>query len=400
MTNAPTVIDQEECTDYDWDEMQRDLDRAKSAVFMGKNAAFFGPLMCTLDFTWAHGPDLPTAATDGKTFWWNPKDFLRCDIEERKSTIMHELWHVARLHALRQGERCPKIWNVACDIKINRDLQDMNYFIGADWVLRPDLDHVELEEEIYDLLNKPGGGGGANGNMPGNNPGSHGAGQCSHSKMPVTPQSQQAMLAAAVKAMQAAQMAGQPGSIPGNTQQIIEKFLAPKIPWEAALNQFFLDLLDNDYSWARPNRRYPEMYLPSQYEDEGRLEHLIYYQDVSGSVSDKMILRFNSELKHVWDTFQPKKMTVVQFDTIIQQEDVFNEGDDFSKIKITGRGGTCLVPVREHMDREKPTACVIFTDMCVGFEPMLPAPTWPIIWVAVNASGAKPPHGKVIRINE
>jgi predicted metal-dependent peptidase len=376
--------------------MARDLDRAKAAVFLGKDAAFFGPLMCSLDFVWVRGGDVETAATDGQTFWWNVNDFLRCELEERKSTIMHELWHVARLHALRRGERCPDIWNIACDIKINRELRLAGYYLGPDWVDRPDITE-ELEELIYELLPKQGGGAGQ-GTQPG--AGGSGTGHCQHGQVPVTTQSQQASLAAAVKAVQQAKMAGQPGAIPGNTEQIINKFLAPKIPWEAALHGFFQDLLDNDYSWHRPNRRYCEMYLPSPYEDEGRLEHLAYYQDVSGSVSDKMILRFNSELKHVKETFNPKKMTIVQFDTIIQKIDVFNEEDPFTEIIINGRGGTNLTPVRAHIDEMKPTAAIIFSDMEVSFQPFASKPECPIIWIAVNAGAAKPPHGKVIRLNE
>lgn len=398
----PKPIDQSEVTEYDWTEMDRDLDRAKAAVFLGKNAAFFGPLMCSLDFIWAK--DIDTAATNGETFWWNPDDFLRCDLEERKSTIMHELWHVARLHQLRRGERCPDVWNIACDILINRELQQMGYFIGSDWLLRPDLNHIELEEEIYELLNKPGGG------MPGGNssagsvtpqgvaaPGGH---KCQHNQIPVSQHNQQQMIAATVKAIQQAQLDNKAGDIPGNTEMIVNKFLAPKIPWQSALHGFFQDLLEDDYSWARPNRRYCEMYLPSPYMDEGRLEHLIYYQDVSGSVTDKMVLRFNSELKHVKDTYNPKKMTIVQFDTVIQQEDVIEEDDPFTEIHIVGRGGTSLCCVREHLDAHKPTAAIIFSDMEVSFEPFARKPECPIIWVAVNARGAKPPHGKVIRLNE
>jgi predicted metal-dependent peptidase len=105
-------------------------------------------------------------------------------------------------------------------------------------------------------------------------------------------------------------------------------------------------------------------------------------------------------LKHVWDTFQPKKMTVVQFDTIIQKVDVFNEGDPYQEIIINGRGGTSLVPVRAYINKHKPTAAIIFSDMEVEFGPFENKPECPIIWVAVNAGATKPPNGKVIRLNE
>jgi predicted metal-dependent peptidase len=391
VTFNPVIITESE--EYDFAFMQRELDRAKSALFMARDAAFFGPLMCTLDFVWATG--LQTAATDGSTFWWDPKDFMRCDIEERKSTIMHELWHVARLHALRRGSRCPDVWNIACDIKINRDLIAQGYqkIEAPYWVHRPDITE-DLEEEIYELLNKQGGGGGnqPQGQLPGQAPG---AGACSHGQISLTPQDKQKMINATVKAIQSAKMSNQAGAIPGDVELTVSKFLAPKIPWEAVLYNFFNDMTNEDYSWSRPNRRYEEMYLPHR-KGEGRLEHLIYYLDVSGSVSDEEVVRFNSEVKFIKDTFNPIKLTLVQFDTRITSEKVFHEDDPFEEIVVVGRGGTSFVPVREHIMKEHPTAAIIFSDFHVT--PMEPGPTCPIIWVAVDNTDAKVNFGKLIHI--
>lgn len=384
-----------ESTKYDFDRMNRDLDRTKSAVFMGKDAAFFGPLMCTLDFVWASG--VQTAATDYVRFYWDPEDFLRCRADgngEDKSTVMHELWHVARMHGLRQGNRCKDIWNIACDIKINRDLRQTGYFIGSSWVDRPDLDHIDLEEQIYDYLISPGGGG----MKPGQTPPS-GHGNCQHGQIPMTPQAKQALMNATVKAIQQAKMSKQAGAIPGGIEMIVDRFLKPKIPWQAVLNRFFTDLIEHEYTWARPNRRYQHMYLPSHFEDEGLLEHLAYYLDISGSISDHDVRRFNSEVAYIWNTFHPKKLTLVLFDTKIQKEYVFEEGDRFEKIVVVGRGGTCLKEVRQHMLEHKPTAAIIFSDLYV--EPMEVFPGLPpTIWVAVNNDTAVVPFGQLIHIKE
>lgn len=400
----PQIITDENA--YDFSTMQRDLDRAKSSLFMSKDAAFFGPLMCSLDFVWAKGLD--TAATDGTTFWWDPEDFLRWDIEGRKATIMHELWHVARLHPLRRGSRCPDIWNKACDIKINRDLMAQGYsFIATSeyWLHRPDITE-DLEEEIYELLKAPGGGsapapvqmpGGAGQFQPqpgSGQPGSHT--KCIHSQIKLTQQDKQRMVNATVKAIQSAKMSNQAGSIPGDVELTVSKFLAPKIPWETVLFNFFNDMSEEDYSWSRPNRRYEHMYLPHRQSDD-RLEHLIYYLDVSGSVSDDDVTRFNSEVKFIKDTFNPIKLTLVLFDTRITKEVTFHENDAFHKIVVVGRGGTCLVPVRAHIMEHQPTAAIIFSDLYVA--PMEPGPTCPIIWVAVGNKDAQIPFGKLIHID-
>lgn len=376
---------------YDFHTMNRDLDRAKSAVFMGSDAAFFGPLMCSLDFVWATGSDFKTAATDGATFWWDPEDFLRCELPERKSTIMHELWHVARLHAVRRGSRCPDVWNKACDIWINRNLKLQGYHLGPDWLLMPEFDHLDVEEDIYDLLNTNGGGGASG--QPQSLPGS---GHCHHGKVPATPQVKQQIMNATVKAVQSAKMNGQPGSIPGSTEQIIKQFLKSIIPWTTHLQNFFTDLLDEDYTWGRPNRRYVDMYLPSRFTDEGRLEHIIMYEDVSGSITQKDSLRFNSELKYIWETYQPNKLTIVQFDTIIQKIDVLNDGDPFDEVRIVGGGGTCLIEVRKHMMDTKPSAAIVFSDLQVNA--MQPGPQCPVLWVAIDNKEAKVNFGKLIHI--
>lgn len=374
--------------------MQRDLDVTKSKVFRRPDAAFFGPLLCSLNFHWDE--TVQTAATNYTDLRWAPSDFVRCRDEaqgEDVSTLMHELWHNARLHDIRQGNRCPDVWNQACDIWINRELKKAGYFIGTTWLMRPDLDHIELEEDIYDELNKPGGGG------------QSGQPSCSHGHAnqaagPVSQAQAQAGIANVVKAIQAAKMAGQPGAIPGNTIQIVDRFLAPIIPWEQHLYNWMSDLAEEDFTWARPNRRHShgDLYLPSRFEDEGRLQHLLYFQDVSGSITDRDIMRFNSELKYVWDTFKPRQMTIAQFDTRITKVDEFIEGDPFEKIEIVGRGGTDLRPVRELIEDLKPTAAIIFSDMQVA--PMKPVDI-PVLWVAVDSgwgTGHTPTFGKVIHI--
>lgn len=372
-------------SDYDYHQMDRDLDRTKSKVFLRTDAAFFGPLLCSLHFKWDDTLEVPTAATDGESLWWHPGDFLRCRAEEQNedvSTLMHELWHVADLHALRRGTRCPDKWNEACDIWINRMLKRDGYYIGKDWLLRPDLDKIEMIEDIYDILKKEG--------KPQSGPS-----KCQHDKMQDAFK-KDAAVAAVVQAIQSAEMAGQPGSIPGHAKEMINKFLAPVIKWEDELSQWMNDLLEEDYTWTLPDRRYRDIYLPSMYQEDGLLDHLMYFEDVSGSITQQDNTRFNSELKYVWEQLKPKKMTVVQFDTIIQKVDEFNEGDSFDEIEVKGRGGTCLIEVRQMIIDQAPTAAIIFTDM--GVTPMRPLPIdIPILWVAINTK-KKGPFGKTIFI--
>lgn len=389
--------------DYDEYELNRELDRVKTSVFRRHDAAFFGPLLCGMDFRWDTG--IHTAGTNGKEIIWNPYFFM--DAPERFNSprfndfvLMHELWHVARLHMLRVDNRCPDYWNYACDVRINNDLVTAGYDFGIfpAW-FKPEYDiqngEPMSEEDIYDLIFKnppssvpislpqsPWGEGGDIINDPG-------SADAEAVKIDA--------INNVVKAIQSAKVSGQPGAIPGSVEQIVDQFLSPVIPWETHVRAWMTDMLEHDYTWSRPNRRYTDMYLPSPFVDEGRLEHLIYFQDVSGSISDNDIVRFNSELKYVWDEFKPTKMTVVQFDTHITEITEFNEGDNFDRIKITGRGGTSLIAVRQMIEDLKPTGAIIFTDMEV--EPMKPlTQEIPILWVCTNNPEATVPFGKLIHI--
>jgi predicted metal-dependent peptidase len=375
----------------DLNQLSRELDKAKSSVFLGKNAAFLGSLMCTLNFVWTRG--IPSAGTDAVTLWWNPDWFMTLDPKVRETVLLHELWHAARLHMIREGSRNHEIWNYACDIRINNDLENEGYsFLGVEDCWKDhSVDHngTAAEEDIYDLL------------MQHQNPpppsGSWGDGKSD--MIPMSESQKQTAVNNVVQAVQQAKVAGQAGNLPGGIEETLKKFLEPVIPWQSVLMQFFTDLLNEDFTWKRPNRRHQNIYLPSRYTDDGRLEHLMYFLDVSGSIRESDLLRFNSEVKYIQETLKPQKLTLVQFDTKITDVKEFKEDDPFDEIKIKGRGGTSFVPVKQYIEKHKPTAAIIFSDMyCAPMEPL--QEEIPIIWVAIDNRGATVPFGKLIHISD
>lgn len=379
-------------SNQDFSDLARDLDRTKSSVFLGKNSAFFGSLMCSLDFQWTH--DMPTAATDGTKIYWNPDFFRKLSPGARTTVLKHELWHVARIHMIRKGDRDHKLWNWACDIRINNDLiKDGECFDGIENCFKdPALDKAKLlsEEEIYDIL--------ANNQMPPPPSGSFGGGEGDMDMAPTSAQDMQAVVNRVVQAVQQAKLSGQAGALPGGIEETISAYLDPVVPWQQVLMQFFTEMLDEDYTWARPNRRFQDMYLPSRFQDEGRLTDLVYFLDVSGSCSSADILRFNSEVKYVQEVLDPQKLTLVQFDTKIQKTDQFETGQPFTDIEVKGRGGTSLVCVARYIEKHKPTAAIIFTDLECAPMPDL-THNCPIIWAVLRNKRASVPFGKIIHID-
>jgi predicted metal-dependent peptidase len=398
---------------YDLFELNRELDRTKSKLFMGSDAAFLAPLMCSLEFRWTYS--IPTAATDGLTIWWNPVDFMGCTERGRVSSLLHELGHVMRLHNVRRGDRKMDDWNKAGDIAINRGLIKEGY--GIDGWKYPGLGETpecpfEVEEDIYDWLqsqcapapkgNTPGLPGQGAG-QPQQGPG--GTCTCSGVFTPAGGSAGAQQVANnVVGAISAADQAKNPGSVPGRVREIIKKFLEPVVPWETVVLRWLVDKLDRTWTWRRPNRRYRHagIYLPSRFTDDKRLQHVMCFEDVSGSVGEKESIRFNSELKYLWERFKPKKLTIVQFDTKIQKVDVLSEGDVFAEIEIIGRGGTCLKEVRQMIIDEKPDAVIIFTDMYVTPMEELPHGVLNVrddlLWIAVDNKAAEVPFGRLIHI--
>lgn len=371
-------------------ELNQRMDKAKTQIFLGSSSGFFGSLLCSLNFIWSR--ELPTAATDGLNLWWNPDWFMTLPIKTAATIIRHELDHVARLHMLRKGDRDMKVWNYACDYRINNDLENDGYrFDGTRPLVnhKYDKDGLMSEEEIYRLLLQKG--------TP--SAGSWDDDEEGMDIVPiaVTPEVANKIVGNVVSAAHTAKACGE--GLPGDVKKIVDQFLNPVIDWRIALRQFFVDQIeDREYTYRRPNRRHSDLYLPSLVdEEEGRLECLLYFEDVSGSITEQDSMRFNSELKFVWDELRPKKIIVAQFDTVIQKVDVFEGEDRFDWIETVGGGGTSLEPVLEMILKEKPTAAVIFSDLyCTPMD--CSSVHCPLIWVTIGNRSAQVEKGVMIHI--
>ena len=95
-------------------DMKVELDKVIGKVFQ-QNETFLANLMCNLDIKF--DDQIKTAATNGKYIKWNPEFFMSVPQQSRVDIMLHELWHIARLHGIRRGIRDPYLWNIACVAK-------------------------------------------------------------------------------------------------------------------------------------------------------------------------------------------------------------------------------------------------------------------------------------------
>lgn len=363
------------------------LSRVKGQLFAMPGAAWLSSLMCSHQYLW--DLDCDTAWTNGQTIGWNPNFFLSLKTPARVTVLAHELNHTGQGHMIRRQNRCPDIWNIAADYVINNRLDIEKY--SFDMPVQPFIDHQYDDmttEQVYDLLV-------ADGMKPFEFICPEGVPLSGDVREASTEEAVKGVKTAIVQAQQAAIRANQAGSIPGDAALFIDSFLKPKLNWRVLLRKYFTALAKDDYSWKRPSRRYEE-YLPSLQGDNG-LEHLIYFLDVSGSITDGEIVRFNSEVRSIHKNLRPERLTLVTFDTQIQDVYEYTKDQPFDSIEVHGRGGTSLEPVKEFIQKHKPTAAVVFSDMYV--KPMDEDPGSPLLWIVMDNAKAQVPFGKIIHLD-
>ena len=369
-------------------DLDRMLDRAKGFVFTKKGAGFLGSLMCNHDFIWDDETN-DTAWCNGQTIAFNRTFFAKRVPETRITLLVHELWHTGYNHMGRIGDRDPYIWNIAGDFVINNGMDDDGFsFEGMNPLLDHQYDNMSTEQVyealIQDAQKVPQGKYDMSGDVKPADAGEADGGNST-------------VISKIVQAKQSSIMSKETGVIPGEIEQIIDKFLNPVLPWNTILMKYFTELSNDDYSWKRPSRRYEHEYLPSLSGENG-LDHIINFFDVSGSVTDQQLLRCCSEMSYVQEVLNPKRMTLVTFDEKIQDVYEFNQHEPFKKITIHGRGGTSLDPVQKYIKQHKPTAAVVFSDLYC--HPMTENPGSPILWLILDNIHARTEFGTKIHITK
>ena len=97
---------------------------------------------------------IPTAATDGKKFYYNQNFVRKLTVREAQFLFGHEVGHCVLDHFSRKGDRDPQMWNIAGDYVINGMLVEGK--VGDPiTVVKPLLDARYKDmftEEVYDNI--------------------------------------------------------------------------------------------------------------------------------------------------------------------------------------------------------------------------------------------------------
>lgn len=328
----------------DTTKLNREMSKTKVLLMSNPKSVFFSTLVLGLKMIWDDSQ--PTAYTNGRVVGWNTTFFMSLTRDERVFVMVHETLHVVLKHLLRVLGRDHRLWNAAGDFYINLMLVDHGFKMPKVGLIDPRFRGMSVPE-IYAVLVKenfqPPPGMWDDLREPEQDKQTH--------EMEV-----QNLL---IRATTVTKMGGGAGTVPGDIAIMLQAMLDPKLPWTTILHRWLNARIKTGYNYTRPNRRYPDVFLPSR--NSKGLKKLAVFMDVSSSVEDFQFNHMVSELTGVMKRFKPR-ITLITFNTTITGVHHIKSIGELRGIEFRGRGGTCCECVFDWIEENKPDASIVFTD--------------------------------------
>jgi predicted metal-dependent peptidase len=343
-------------------------------------ASFFGNLATRLKLVNAD-EWCPTAATDGRNFYYNTRFVNMLKPKELEFLFGHEVLHCVYDHFGRRGDRDPQLFNIANDYCVNADLK--KHRVGEFITSVPCLYDAKYEgwssEEIYDHLYEnaekidisqlvekmldehlDGDDGEGSGGEGGEDKDGKGRPKLSAAdKQKIRDEIKEAVLAAA-------QASDGAGNLPAGVRRIIQDMTEPKMNWRELLRMQLESTIKSDFTWMRASRRgwHMDAVMPGMKNDE--MIDIAISIDASGSMGEKILKDILSEVAGIMEQFSSYRIHVVSFDTEVynpQQYDSENL-DSITDYEIQGGGGTDFDCVFNYFKENEiePKRHIMFTD--------------------------------------
>jgi predicted metal-dependent peptidase len=321
----------------------------------------------------------PTAATNGRNFYYNKKFIEKLSVKKLEFLFGHEILHCVFDHFGRVGSRDPQLSNIAQDFAVNQILVDErigdkitevkicldNKYRGLAWEeiydqLYEQAEKIPMDQllkQLGDLLDdhiKEGDGQGGEGDKEGKGK----PGMSKADAQAIRDEIKQAMI-------QSAAAAGA-GKTPAGVMRLIKNMTEPKISWRELVRQEIQSIIRNDYSFTRPNRKsmHSGAILPGM--KEATTIDIACSIDMSGSIGEADATVFLSEVKGVLDQFEDFKVNLWCFDTEIynHKEITHDNSHDLIDYEPQGGGGTMFEANWEFMKEQgiQPKKFIMFTD--------------------------------------
>jgi predicted metal-dependent peptidase len=169
-----------------------------------------------------------------------------------------------------------------------------------------------------------------------------------------------------------------------------------KIDWRDELRLALERFHKDDYAQMPPNKKFLHLgiYLPSTVSQRFKF---VIAVDSSGSVNEKLLSEFLSELNFLMNTISSYEITLLVCDDKIRSHKVFYSGDVL-EASIEGGGATDFRPVFEFIENELEDTKLLlyFSDLDGSFP--INEPKYDVKWVAPKELDV--PFGKVIILQD
>lgn len=330
----------------------------------------------------------PTAATDGRNFFYNTKFIEKLADSEILFLMGHEILHVVYDHMARNDGRNPQLSNIAADYCVNGDLvqnkvgspikvvpilHETKYYGWSFEKVYDDLyenaDKVDMDELLDMLLDEHLDGKDGDSNDGGDQELDENGNPTSKSKPKMSDKERRAIkdeMKEAVLNAAAAAGGANAGNMPAGVKRLIEQWTAPKLDWREILQQQIQSTIKNDFTFQKINRRswHMDAILPGMDNDE-KID-ICLAVDMSGSVSSTMIKDFFSEVKGITDMYEDFNIQLWCFDTKVYGYAKFDPTniDELLDYTPLGGGGTEFDANWEFMKENaiEPKKLIVFTD--------------------------------------
>lgn len=358
-----------------------------------------------------------TAYTDGVNKKYG-RGFLQAvckDQAEVNGLILHENLHIGLRHLIHNIDLFKddrQLANIAADYVVNdiiMNIKDKSLVKLPEGGCYDPKYHNMNMREVYRLLkqDKEEGGNGS-GSGEGETQGDGGGGGYKFddhdidgegSAQDMTPEEAKAMDGRIDRAIrEGALLAGRLGI---DLPRAITDLLEPKINWREVLREFVSSATKgkDEYTWRKFNRRViaNDMYLPTV-ENE-TIGEIIVAIDTSGSIGEKELNEFASELVSICESVSPEAVRVLWWDTMVHGEQLFtdNYANIGAMLKPKGGGGTRVSCVSEYLNKNKVNAeCVmVFTDGYLESDVQWSVSA-PSLWLVTQNKHWTPPVGKKV----
>ena len=336
-----------------------DLDRAVKTLLIRE--PFYGLFLLNLNRYYGDKCDTACVCRNGintelcvnKKFWDTLSD------DEQLAILRHELGHILFKHITSSeyfGDH--NKFNKAADCEVNSYipiLQKDPYCYPAHWNLENNKGTKFYYENLPDELDQPQGNDGNNYDPNDSHASWKDFQDLSDTEKELV--NQQIDYQAKNTAEHVQKLIG---SVPGELKEYLDSLfkIQPQVfNWKAYFRRVIGNLITSELylTRMRPSPRFPD----SRGVKFKRKPHVLVGVDTSGSISDKELEDFFSEIYYLWKS--GVKVTIAQVDTKIEHIEEYN--GKFNK-EIYGRGGTEFTSLVNYYNEHKKdfSTLVIFTD--------------------------------------